>query len=148
MEENQILLRTARAVLVSQLVQGNFPKYADVIPKECNRKAKIKTAEFEHRIRQAALLTDEESRGVRLNFSADRVTLSSRAPEAGEAEVTCPITLEGEAVDMAFNPAFLTDCLRVVDTEDISLEMNASNKPAVIKAGSDFLYVLMPVDLG
>jgi len=147
-EENQILLRTARAVLVSQLVQGNFPKYADVIPKECNRKAKIKTAEFEHRIRQAALLTDEESRGVRLNFSADQVTLSSRAPEAGEAEVTCPITLEGEAVDMAFNPAFLTDCLRVVDTEDISFEMNASNKPAVIKSGSDFLYVIMPVDLG
>ncbi|MFA6133337.1 MAG: DNA polymerase III subunit beta [Phycisphaerae bacterium] len=147
-DENQILIRTARAVLVSSLVQGNFPKYGDVIPKECTRKAKIKTAVFEHRIRQAALLTNEESRGVRLAFSADQVTLSSRAPEAGEAEVSCPITFEGEAMEIAFNPGFLTDALRVVHAEDITLEMNASNKPAVLKSGSDFLYVLMPVDLG
>jgi DNA polymerase-3 subunit beta len=147
-EENQILIRTARAVLVSSLVQGNFPKYADVIPRECTRKAKIKTAAFEHRIRQAALLTNEESRGIRLSFSADKLTLSSRAPEAGEAEVTCPITYEGEGMDIAFNPAFMVDALRVAGSEDITLEMNAANKPAVLKAGSDFLYVLMPVDLG
>jgi DNA polymerase-3 subunit beta len=147
-EENQILIRTARAVLVSALVQGNFPKYGDVIPRECTRKAKIKTAAFEHRIRQAALLTNEESRGIRLSFTADKVTLTSRAPEAGEAEVTCPITYEGEGLDIAFNPVFLVDALRVVGTEEVLLEMTASNKPAVLKAGSDFLYVLMPVDLG
>lgn len=147
-EENQILIRTARAVLVSALVQGNFPKYADVIPRECTRKAKIKTAAFEHRIRQAALLTNEESRGIRLSFAAEAVTLTSRAPEAGEAEVTCPVAYEGEGMEIAFNPAFLIDALRVAGAEEVSLEMNASNKPAVLKAGSDFLYVLMPVDLG
>ncbi len=147
-EENQILIRTPRAVLVSALVQGNFPKYSDVIPRECNRKAKIKTAAFEHRIRQAALLTNEESRGIRLSFAPEKVTLTSRAPEAGEAEVTCPIAYEGEGLEIAFNPLFLTDALRVAGTEDISLEMSAANKPAVLKAGSDFLYVLMPVELG
>ncbi len=147
-QENQILVRTARAVLVSSLVQGNFPKYADVIPKDCSRKATIKTGEFEHRIRQAALLTNEESKGVKLSFKADAVTLSSRAPEAGEAEVTCPVKFTGDGLEMAFNPLFLTDALRVVACDEISFEMTASNKPAVIKAGSDFLYVLMPVDLG
>ncbi|MBN1942867.1 MAG: DNA polymerase III subunit beta, partial [Phycisphaerae bacterium] len=94
--ENQILVKTDRAMVVSSLVQGNFPKYADVIPKECNRKAAVNTAEFAHRIRQAALLTNEESRGVKLSFQAKAVTLSSRAPETGEAEVECPIALEGE----------------------------------------------------
>ncbi|HOD80200.1 MAG: DNA polymerase III subunit beta [Planctomycetes bacterium ADurb.Bin126] len=147
-EENQVLVRTSRAVLVSSLVQGNFPKYGDVIPKEANRKAAIDTGRFEHRIRQAALLTNEESRGVRLSFQGDQVTLSSRAPEAGEAEVTCPITLEGEPVDIAFNPVFLLDALRVAGTDQISFEMNAGNKPAMIRAGNDFVYVLMPVDLG
>jgi len=147
-EENQILIRTARAVLTSALVQGNFPKYADVIPRECTRKAKINATAFQHRIRQAALLTNEESRGIRLSFAADKVTLSSRAPEAGEAEVTCPATYEGEGMEIAFNPTFLVDALRVIEGEEISLEMNAPNKPAVIKAGGDFLYVLMPVDLG
>jgi DNA polymerase-3 subunit beta len=147
-DENQILVQSSRATLVSSLVQGNFPKYGDVIPKESNRKATINTAEFGHRIRQAALLTNEESRGVKLSFGEKTVTLSSRAPETGEAEVECPIALEGEPVDIGFNPAFLIDALRIVDTEEISFEMNASNKPAVLKAGSDFLYVLMPVDLG
>ena len=147
-EENQILVRTERATLISSLVQGNFPKYADVIPKDCSRKATIQTTEFGHRIRQAALLTNEESRGVKLSFADDVVTLSSRAPETGEAEVQCPIKLEGDSVDIGFNPTFLTDALKVIDADELVVEMSAGNKPAVIKAGLDFLYVLMPVDLG
>ncbi|MBS3734935.1 MAG: DNA polymerase III subunit beta [Phycisphaerae bacterium] len=147
-EENQVLVRTARAVLVSTLVQGNFPKYSEVIPKEATHKAKINTAQFEHRVRQAALLTNEESRGVRLAFGSDEVVLTSRTPEAGEAEVSCPATLDGEPLEIGFNPAFLTDALRVIDADEIAFEMSASNKPAVIKAGTGFLYVLMPVDLG
>jgi len=129
-------------------VQGNFPKYADVIPKDCDRKATIATSQFEHRIRQAALLTNEESKGIRLSFSSDKVTLSSRAPETGEAEVTCPAQFDGEAMEIAFNPAFLTEALRVVETDEITVGMNAPNKPALMKSGNDFLYVLMPVDLG
>lgn len=147
-QDSQILVRTARAVLVSSLVQGNFPKYGDVIPKESAKKATIKTVEFEHRIRQAALLTNEESRGVRLNFQGPQVTLSSRAPEAGEAEVSCATAYDGDPIEIAFNPLFLLEALRVAQSEEISFEMNAGNKPAVIKAGNDFLYVLMPVDLG
>ncbi len=146
--DNQILVRTARAVLVSSLVQGNFPKYNDVIPTDCDRKATIQTSEFEHRIRQAALLTNEESRGVKLGFQSDELTLSSRAPEAGEAEVTCPIQLEGEPIQIGFNPNFLLEALRVIDVDAIQLELHSSAKPAVIRAGADLLYVLMPVDLG
>jgi len=93
-------------------------------------------------------LTNEESRGIRLSFAAEQVTLSSRAPEAGEAEVTCPIAYDGEGVEIAFNPMFLLEALRVTETDEITFGMNASNKPALMKAGSDFLYVLMPVDLG
>jgi len=148
-EENQILIRTARAVLVSTLVQGNFPKYVDVIPKEINRKASIATELLERSLRKAALLTNEESRGVKLSFQGtDRLTLSSRSPERGEAEITCPVGFEGEQIDIAFNPGFLLDALRVVDCDQVSFEMNAANKPAVLRAGSDFLYVLMPVELG
>ena len=147
-QENQILVRSARAVLVSSLVQGNFPKYNDVVPTDCNRKATVATSQLEHRIRQAALLTNEESKGIRLSFQAKQVTLTSRAPETGEAEVTCPITFEGDPVEIAFNPAFLLEALRVVETDEITIGMNESNKPAVMRAGSDFLYVLMPVDIG
>jgi len=146
--ETQILVRTAKAVLLSSLVQGNFPKYQDVIPKDAGLKAELDTAMFAHRIRQAALLTNEESRGVRLAFEAGKVTLTSRAPETGEAEVTMDVGYDGEALEIAFNPVFLSDALKVVDAEGITLEFSASNKPAVVKSGGDFLYVVMPVDLG
>ncbi|MGB2823657.1 MAG: DNA polymerase III subunit beta [Phycisphaerae bacterium] len=147
-DESQILVRTARAVLISSLVSGNFPKYSDVIPKQCTRKATVKTGDFAHCVRLAALLTNEESRSVRVSFQERQATLSSRVPEAGEAEVTCPIALEGEPLEMAFNPGFLIDVLRVIDTDEITFEMNASLKPVMIRSGSDFLYVVMPVELG
>ena len=146
--ESQILVKTARAVLLSSLVQGNFPKYSDVIPRDNSRKVVLNTSEFLHRIRQAALLTNEESKGVRLAFEADKLTLTSRAPETGEAEVTLPAQLTGENLDIGFNPAFLADALKVIETEEVAVELISANKPAVIKAGPDFLYVLMPVDLG
>ncbi len=146
--ENQIMVRSARAVLVSQLVQGNFPKYADVIPQQCTIKAEVKAADFEHGVRLAALLTSEDSRGVKISFAEKQITLSSRAAETGEAEITIPCRLDGEAIDIAFNPAFLTDALRVMDTDEISVEMSASLKPAIIRAGGDFLYVVMPVEIG
>ena len=145
--ENQILIRSSRATLASSLVQGNFPKYGDLINREFNRKASLNVGQFEHRIRQAALLTNQESRGVRLSFSSDAVKLTSRAPESGEAELECPSTLEGEAMDIAFNPTFLLDALKVTGVDTVALEMSASNKPAILRAGTDFLYVLMPVDL-
>jgi len=146
--DSQFLVRTARAVLVSSLVQGNFPKYSDVIPRDCSRKAVISTTAFLHRIRQAALLTNEESKSVRLAFESDKLTLTSRAPETGEAEVTLPAKLTGENLEIGFNPAFLADALKVVETDDVTVELSATNKPAVVKSGADFLYVLMPVDLG
>ena len=146
--DTQILVRTAKATLLSSLVQGNFPKYQDVIPKDTSLKAGLDTGMFAHRIRQAALLTNEESRGVRLAFEAGKVTLTSRAPETGEAEVTMEVDYDGEAMEIAFNPIFLSDALKVIGGEATTLEFSAPNKPAVLKVGTDFLYVVMPVDLG
>ncbi|NQU76195.1 MAG: DNA polymerase III subunit beta [Planctomycetes bacterium] len=146
--ETQMLIRSANAVLVGNLAQGNFPKYADVITKECTCKATLDTGLFLHHIRQAALLTNEESKGVRLSFTGDTLTLTSRAPETGEAEITASVEFEGEKLDIGFNPAYLTDVLKVVDTETIKFEFSAPNKPGLIRSGTDFLYVLMPVELG
>jgi len=145
--DSQILVRTARTVVMSTLVQGNFPKYEDVIPRETSGKATVATEAFAHRLRQAALLTSEESRSVRLALASDSLTLTSRSPESGDAEVTMDAGYAGEPFEIAFNPAFLVDALKVVNTDDVTLEFNASSKPAIIKAGGDFLYVVMPVDL-
>jgi DNA polymerase-3 subunit beta len=105
------------------------------------------TADFLSAVRRAALLTNEESKGVRLAFSKNGLKLTSRSPESGEAEVNFPCKFEGGDVEIGFNPQFLTEALRVVDSDEITLELTAPNRPGLLKGGANFLYVIMPVNL-
>ncbi|MCC6681963.1 MAG: DNA polymerase III subunit beta [Phycisphaeraceae bacterium] len=146
--ENQIHFSTEAAVLTSNLVEGNFPPYKDVIPKDGDKKATLATDVFISGVRRAALLTNEESKGVRMAFGKSGLVLSSRAPEMGEAEVRVELAdYSGDELEIGFNPGYLLDALKVVDANDVLLEMKAANKPGVLRSGSNFLYVVMPVNL-
>jgi DNA polymerase-3 subunit beta len=145
--ENQVIFHTAHATLTSNLVEGQFPPYDDVIPKDTDKKMTASTADFLSAIRRAALLTTEESRGVRLAFNKKGLVLTSRSPESGEATINFPCKFEGADIEIGFNPNFVVDALKVVDTDEVSLEMQAPNRPGLLKAGADFLYVIMPVNL-
>ena len=147
MLSNQILLSSPRVMVSTALVEGNFPKYQDVIPADNDKKAVFKVAEILSAVRQAALLTNEEARGVRFSFSGEELALSSRAPQEGEARITRAIPYTGEPVEIGFNPHFLIDVLRVVHTDEVTFEMKEPTRPGVLKVGEDFLYVIMPVNL-
>ena len=147
--ESQAMFGTTAATLTTNLVEGTFPPYRDVIPKDLDRKATFGTEQLTSALRRAALLTTEESRGVKMAFSTDQLVLSSRAPEMGEAEVKIELEdFTGDAIEMGFNPHFIIDALKVVDTDKVTIELKAANKPATLKSGSDFLYVIMPLRLG
>ncbi len=145
--ENQIRLTSSKATVSTALAEGHFPKYQDVIPNDSDKKVQLPTAELLSAVRRAALLTNEESRGVRFSFVAGELTLSSRAPQEGEARITMPLEYAGTAVEIGFNPNFLTDVLRVVHEDEITLELKESNRPGLLRCGGDFLYVIMPVNL-
>ncbi|MGE3109620.1 MAG: DNA polymerase III subunit beta [Phycisphaerales bacterium] len=142
---------TPRAVLSSTLVEGTFPPYEDVIPKEQDKKVLADRESLTRAVRKAAVLTNEESRGVRLAFDGKdkRLTLSSRAPEMGEAEINVDLSsYEGENIEISFNPTFISDVLRVVSDQDVIVELKAPNKPGLVRTASgDFMYVVMPVNL-
>lgn len=141
----------SRAVLTSTLVEGSFPPYEDVIPKEQDKKIVIDREALGRAVRKAAVLTNEESRGVRLAFKgADRrLTISSRAPEMGEAEINVDlVSYEGEDVEISFNPAFISDVLRVIEDAQVVMELKASNRPGLMRSSNnEFQYVVMPVNL-
>ncbi len=154
-EENQIVLAFGRAdesgetaILSSSLVEGAFPPFEDVLPKEQDKRVSFDAADLGSAIRKAALLTNEESKGVRMKFASDKLTLTSRAPEMGEAVVEVSTEdYQGEPVEIGFNPSFITDALSVVDGGRVIVELKSPNKPGVLRTGSDFTYVLMPVSL-
>lgn len=145
--ENQVIFHTSSATLSSNLIEGQFPPYEDVIPKDCDKKMTASTADFLSAIRRAALLTTEESKGVRMHFSKKGLVLTSRSPDAGEATINFPCKYEGADIEIGFNPAFVVDALKVVDSDEISLELTAPNRPGLLKSGADFTYVIMPVNL-
>jgi DNA polymerase-3 subunit beta len=151
-EENQALFRigdhAGGAVLSSNLVEGTFPPFEDVIPKDQDKKVTFDVEVLRSAIKRAALLTNEESKGVRLSFTDKKLTLTSRAPEMGEAEILVePADYEGDPVEIGFNPAFITDALKVIDAGQVLIELKAPNKPGVLKTGGEFTYVVMPVNL-
>jgi len=139
------------AVLSTALVEGAFPPYEDVVPKDQDKKATFDRETLASGVRRAALLTNEESRGVRLAFSTDekgKLCLTSRAPEMGEAEVKVEMeSYDGEPMEVGFNPVFITDALKVIEDSQVVFELKAGNKPGVLRSGQDFLYVVMPVSL-
>ncbi len=144
----QAMFATELATLTTNLVEGNFPPYHDVIPKEQDKKAVFDTDILASGVRRAALLINEETKGVKLSFGKEALLLSSRNPEMGESEINVPIVeYSGELIDIGFNPAFLTDVLKVVGSDQVTMEMKAPNKPGVLKVGNDLTYVVMPVNL-
>ncbi len=136
------------ATLSSNLVEGTFPPFEDVIPKDLDQKVSINTDALMRAVRRAHLMTNEESRGVRLIFDGDKLVITSRAPETGEAEVEVPISgFTGERMEIGFNPVYIIDAMKVVGSDEIILELKRSDKPGLIKSGNNFVYVVMPVNL-
>jgi DNA polymerase-3 subunit beta len=151
-EDNQALFCVGQdadaAVLSTNLVEGAFPPFEDVIPKDQDKKVTFDSVTLSNAIRQAALLTNEESKGVRMSFDNKKLTLTSRAPEMGEAEIELDVDkYDGDPLEIGFNPGFITDALKVVDGGEVIIELKAPNKPGVLRTGNEFTYVIMPVNL-
>jgi DNA polymerase-3 subunit beta len=154
--DNQILFAfgtaasPGRAVLISNLTEGSFPPYESVIPRDNTKKIVLDRDKIASAVHRAAILTNEESRGVRLAFRGQdrRLELSGRAPEQGDATITADVaSYEGEDIDISFNPAYITDALKVVEEPQVIMELKTPSSAALLKSGTDFLYILMPVTM-
>jgi DNA polymerase-3 subunit beta len=146
--DNQIIMSCTNVVISSNLVEGNFPKYEDIIPTDYDKKLKLSTDGTLSAVRRASLLTSEESRGIKLSIEKGKMVFSGRAPETGDAQVDMPVDYKGDPLEIGFNPQFLIDVLRVIKTPEFELELGQSDRPGLIKSGTNFLYVLMPINLG
>lgn len=144
---NQIILACDQVVISSNLVEGNFPKYEDIIPTGCSSKLVLSREATLSAVRRAALLANEDSKGIKLRFSKGMLEFSSRAPETGDAQIEMPVDYDDGDMEIGFNPQFLIDVLRVIKSSELELELGDPDRPGVIKSGSNFLYIVMPVNL-
>jgi DNA polymerase-3 subunit beta len=144
---NQFILRGSHVMISSNLVEGSFPKYEDIIPGDYDKKLKLPTEMVISAVRRASLLASEESKGIKLIITKDSILFSGRGPETGAAEITMPVQYSGEPITVGFNPQFVTDALKVIQSQEFDLELGQADRPGLIKGTPDFLYVIMPINL-
>ena len=152
----QVIFRVNDIELVSQLIEGNFPEYEQIIPRTHQTRTVLATSAFLKACKQAEIFAREGSHIARINIEPGgenqpgTVLISAQSEETGSNETVVDATIEGEAVLIAFNVRFLREVLDVIRTPNVALETTAAASPGMIKpVGEDgFLHVIMPMHLG
>lgn len=147
-EERQALFRCGDALIISRLIDGTFPAYESVIPKESAHTVTCTVADLISGLRRAALLTTRDALSVELLIDGDRVTIKSRAMDVGEAKIEVPVTYDGPPTRLGFNPGFLLDALKVMDpASEVRFSFSGGKDPGTMTDSEDYIYVISPIAL-
>lgn len=146
-DANEILVRTAGTTISARLVEGRFPRWRDVFPDRPDAsKVQIVVGPLLAAVRQAAIVTSEQSKGVDFSFESGQLVLSGRSSESGESRVELPIDYTGEAVRIKLDPRFMADVLRVIDGGTaITVEITDPQSACVCRTDDGYGYVIMPL---
>ncbi len=152
-QRSQILFRLKNVEIVSQLIQGTFPNYNQLIPQSYTTRAVVNVAEFLRAIRSASVFARDGSGIVRFmvslgeELSPGRITISARAEEVGDNLGEIEAMIEGEEAKIAFNSKYLMDLFGVLDDEQVALETTNPSSPGVFRpiGEGDWVQVIMPM---
>lgn len=145
--KSQVVFRVGETVLSSRLIEGHFPNYEQVIPKEEKTLSSANREDFLQAVRRTALLTSADSPAVKLDFLKDKILVSSRSPNLGEAREELAAQINGEELAIGFNPNYLLDVLKNLDVDEIQFSLSDPDKPGLVKGKDGYLYVIMPMQL-
>ncbi len=142
-------LKRGRTEVSMRLVEGEFPDYRGVVPKESRYQIPVNRDVLLSTIKRAAIFSNERYHGVKLDFTAGTLTVSSTSPEMGEASETIDIDFSGTDFSVGFNASYVQQVLNVITEGDVILGLSDEVSPGVITAESDsgFKYVVMPMRL-
>jgi DNA polymerase-3 subunit beta len=152
---NQALFHMANVDLVSQLIEGNFPDYNQIIPKSYSTRTVVSASDFLKTAKTANIFARDAANIVRLEIvpggelAPGRVTMTATSAEVGDNVGEIDAVIEGEEMEIAFNAKYLIDVLSVVDAAQVVLETTTASSPGVIKpVGSEnFTHVIMPMHI-
>jgi DNA polymerase-3 subunit beta len=143
---NEALFKTERATVYSRLVEGRYPPYLEVFPKKPTVKVPLEVGKFYSAVRQAAIMTDEETKKVFFQFEKKNLTLQAQGANTGRSRVELAIDYEDRPIKIAFDPKFVTDMLRVLSAEDpLTVELIDGNSVALFKSTDQYSYIVMPL---
>jgi DNA polymerase III subunit beta len=146
-KENQLQINLGQITIMSRLIEGEYPNYEQVIPKKIKDELKINTQEFLQATRRASILTNQDSQSVKINIIKDRMIITKNTPDLGEAREEVEVDYKGGELAIGFNPTFLIDVLKNVVDENVKFGFIDPEKPAVIKSGEGYTYIVLPMQV-
>jgi DNA polymerase-3 subunit beta len=146
---NHLCAETEEYTLTTKLVDGRFPEYNRVIPKDGDKIVMADRVELRQALNRTAILSNEKFRGIRVNLSPGTLQLSANNPEQEEAEEAVSVDYDGEALEVGFNVVYLQDVLGVLESEKVQLTLHDANSSALLEEpeDQDSVYVVMPMKL-
>ena len=147
--ENHLFFNVGERVLISRMIDGQFPAYERVIPKGNDKHIEFERDRLTNAVKRVALLSNERSRAVKFQIDKGKVDVTSSSPDLGEAHETLPVDYTGGAMQICFNAQYVLDFLAAVTTDVVALELKDEVSQAVMKPvgaeGYDYTYVIMPM---
>jgi DNA polymerase-3 subunit beta len=147
--ENHLFFEIGPRLLISRMIDGQFPAYDRVIPKGNDKNVEFERDRLTQAVRRVAILSNERSRAVKMILEKGKVEVTSSSPEFGEAHEPIPTDYNGPALTICFNAQYVLDFLNVVESEVVALELKDEVSQAVMKPvaadGYDYTYVIMPM---
>lgn len=147
--ENQILFTDGDATLTTRLVEGEYPKYRQIIPESAEGKTVVSRDQILSAARRVALLSNPKNYSISLEIDTEQVQISARTPELGEAHETVPVESGTGSVRIGFDARLLVEALSHIETESLSIEFSGELDPVLIKPVGDAEYIslIMPMRL-
>jgi len=143
---NQVLFNIDGILIATRVIEGEFPNYKQVIPKEIPHKVRVKTALHLAAIRRANLLSTPDFQAVKFELFKNKLVISKSTPDIGEHREEIEIEYGHQELMAGFNPQFFIDVLKHIPHEEIELEFLGPDKPCVLRT-ADYLYLALPMRL-
>ena len=147
--ENHLFFEVGGRVLISRMIDGQFPAYERVIPKENDKTIEFERERLTNAVKRVALLSNERSRSVKVEVSVGKVDVTSSSSEFGEAREELAVEYDGKPLSISFNAQYVLDFLNVVETEVVALSLKDEVSQAVMTPvgaeGYSYTYVIMPM---
>ena len=151
LDESNLFFKVENRTLISRIIEGKFPDFEAVIPKDNPNTFTVSREEITESVRRVSLFSTERSKGIKFFIEKDEIRLFSSNPEMGEAQDRVAIDYKGEGLEIGFNSQYLLDFLSAVKSERIQFELKDSNNSVLMKPEVsekvEYLYILMPMKL-
>lgn len=144
---SDLLLRTKSAVIYSRLVEGRYPNWRQVIPRRDNAvQLDLTVGPVFAALRQAAIVTDQESRGIDFTFGNGTLKLEASTKDIGQSQIELPVAYDGEPITLTMDHRYLADFCKVLDRErSFQIEIESGSSPALMTTDDGYSYVIMPM---